>query len=73
MARTFPIREKFRFEVRAEAFNFLNHTNFNGPAATLSVQADSRTGQAVFNSPGFGLITTAKSARFMQLVLRLEF
>jgi len=29
--------------------------------------------QAFFNSPGFGLITSAKSARFMQLVARFEF
>ncbi|MBL8228281.1 MAG: TonB-dependent receptor [Bryobacterales bacterium] len=73
VARTFPLKERLRLEVRAEAFNFLNHTNFNGPDTSLSVQADARTGQAIFNSPGFGLITSAKSARFMQLVLRLEF
>jgi hypothetical protein len=73
VARTFPIREKLRFEIRAEAFNFLNHTNFSGPDTSLSVQANARTGQAEFNSPGFGLITGAKSARFVQLVARIEF
>ena len=73
VARTFPIRERLRFEIRGEAFNFLNHTNFNAPNTLLSVQADPRTGQAVFNSPAFGLITAAKSARFLQLVARLEF
>lgn len=73
VARTFPIKERLRLEVRAEAFNFLNHTNFNGPNTSLSVQADARTGQAIFNSPAFGLITSAKSARFLQLVLRLAF
>jgi hypothetical protein len=73
VARTFPVRERLRFEIRGEAFNFLNHTNFNAPNTTLSVQADPRTGQAVFNSPGFGLITSAKSARFIQLVARFEF
>jgi hypothetical protein len=30
-------------------------------------------GRPVFNSPGFGLITAAKAARFMQLVARFEF
>jgi hypothetical protein len=73
IARTFPLRERLRLEIRAEAFNFLNHTNFNGPNTGLSVQADARTGQAIFNSPGFGLITSAKSARFLQLVMRIEF
>ncbi len=72
ITRTFPIRERLRFELRGEAFNFLNHTNFNAPNTGLSVQADAR-GQAVFNSPGFGLITSAKSSRFIQIVARLEF
>ena len=70
--RTFPFGEKYRFELRGEAFNFLNHTNFNGANTSLSVQADA-AGRAVFNSPTFGLITSAKSARFLQLVARFEF
>lgn len=73
VARAFPIFERARIELRAEAFNLFNHTNLEGPSTSLSVQADPRTGQAIFNSPGFGLITAAKSARFMQLVARLEF
>lgn len=73
VSRFFPIRERMRFEIRAEAFNFLNHTNFNGPNTSLSVQANTSTGQAFFNSPTFGLITGAKSARFVQLVARFEF
>jgi hypothetical protein len=39
----------------------------------LNVVVDPRTGEAVFSSPSFGLITTAKAARFMQLVARLDF
>ena len=73
VARSFRLREGLRFQIRAEAFNFLNHTNFNGADTALSVQANTRTGRAEFNSPGFGLITSAKSARFLQLVARLEF
>ncbi|HYZ87470.1 MAG TPA: TonB-dependent receptor, partial [Bryobacteraceae bacterium] len=73
VARMFPIRERLRFELRAEAFNVLNKVNFNAPNTTLSVQADPRTGQAVFNSPNFGLITSAKTARFLQIVARIEF
>lgn len=73
IARTFRLGERPRFELRGEAFNFLNHTNFNGASTALAVQADPVTGRAIFNSPGFGLITSAKSARFVQLVARFEF
>lgn len=73
VSRTFTIRERMRFELRGEAFNFLNHTNFDGPNTALSVQVDPSMNRAVFNSPSFGLITAAKSSRFLQLVGRFEF
>ena len=73
VSRRYSIRERLTLMVRAEAFNVLNHTNFNGPNTALTVNADPKTGLAVFNSPSFGLITTSKSARFMQLVLRIQF
>jgi hypothetical protein len=72
VARRFPITSHVAFRIRAEAFNLLNHTNFNNPDANLTVAADA-AGNAVFNSPNFGLITSAKSARFVQLVARIEF
>ena len=73
VSRRIPIRERVKLDIRAEAFNVLNRVNFNGPNTTLSVQADSQGRNAIFNSPNFGLITSAKASRFMQLVLRLEF
>ena len=41
LAKSFPIREKFHVDFRAEAFNLLNHANFLGP----------------FPNTGFGLTT----------------
>ena len=72
VGRKFPIRERLKLEFRAEAFNILNHTNFQSPDVALSVIANA-SGQAVFNSPAFGLITAARAARFVQLVARIEF
>jgi outer membrane receptor protein involved in Fe transport len=73
VGRKFRISERMRIALRAEAFNLLNHTNFLPPDVGLTVAADPKTGQAVFNSPNFGLITSARAARFMQLVARFEF
>jgi hypothetical protein len=72
VGREFPIRERLRLKIRAEAFNILNHTNFLTPNVTLNATTNS-SGQPVFNSPGFGIITSARAARFMQLVARIEF
>jgi hypothetical protein len=71
--RRFRIREKLSLQLRAETYNTFNHTNLLMPASNLAVIANTATQTAVFNSPGYGLITSARSARFMQLVARIEF
>lgn len=71
--RVFPIRDRAHLELRLEAFNLLNHTNFLAPNTSLTVTSDPATGQAIFNSPNFGLITAARAARFIQLGARIEF
>ncbi len=73
VSRRIPLRERMTLVIRAEAFNILNHTNLDGPNTGLTVTSNPLTGLAVFNSPSFGLITSSKSARFMQLVARFEF
>jgi len=72
VGRDFPIRERLRLKVRGEAFNILNHANFQTPNVSLNATPNS-SGQAIFNSPAFGLITAARAARFLQLVGRIEF
>jgi hypothetical protein len=71
VGKRISITERFAAQLRAEAFNALNHTNLALPSAGLAVVANGAA--AAFNSPGFGLITSARNARFMQLVARLEF
>jgi hypothetical protein len=73
LSRTFPIRERFRLEARFEAFNVINHANFDNPAGNLS-------------SSNFGLITgqppspsaspllpSIGDPRILQFALKLHF
>jgi hypothetical protein len=72
VGREFPIKERLHLKLRAEAFNVLNHTNFQTPSTSLTVTSNAQ-GQPIFNSPGFGIITASRAARFLQLVVRLDF
>ena len=72
IGREFPIHERLRVRVRMEAFNILNHTNLQTPNVSLTATANAQN-QPIFNSPAFGIITAARSARFLQLVARIEF
>jgi Carboxypeptidase regulatory-like domain len=61
LVRTFAITERFRFQVRGEAFNTLNHTNLDAPNRFV-------------NEPQFGTITEATTpGREIQLSARLSF
>ncbi len=71
--RRIRFRERLALQLRAETYNTLNHTNLLLPSGSLSVVANTATQSATFNSPGYGLITSARSARFMQMVARIEF
>lgn len=59
--RSFPIREVFQFQFRAEFFNVLNHTNFGDP----------QVGQT--NNANFGQIRSANDPRIGQLSLKALF
>lgn len=74
VAKRIYLTERVNIQLRGEAFNALNHTNLNGPNSGLNVQVDpANSARARFEPNTFGLITSAKSARFLQLVLRFEF
>jgi hypothetical protein len=54
------LKEKLRFDLRGEFYNILNHANFNTPGAT-------------FGAADFGLVTSARPGRTVQLAGRLSF
>ncbi len=59
LAKVLVLRERFRFQLRADTFNTLNHTNLAGLVTTI-------------NSATFGRLTAA-TARTMQLGARITF
>lgn len=64
MMKVFPIvGDRVNLTFRAEAFNLLNHPNFYAPTATYSNGSSST----------FGLITSARDPRILQLSLKLKF
>jgi hypothetical protein len=78
LAKNIPIiGEGFHATFRADAFNALNHPNFNLPANNVYNGYD----QADFTSSSFGVISSTveqtgnlnNGARVLQLSLRLEF
>jgi hypothetical protein len=61
LTKSFRIRETTSIELRAEAFNLPNHTQFNGVGASVATPAT------------FGRVTSAKNERTMMLGFRLSF
>ncbi|MBS1788009.1 MAG: TonB-dependent receptor [Acidobacteria bacterium] len=78
LSKEFSIKEKVKFEVRLDAFNALNHTQFNGintgavfsgvNSATITNLANSTT-----NLTGFGAVNSVRPPRTMQLSGRINF
>jgi hypothetical protein len=60
LIRNFRLTERFGLSFRAEAFNAFNHTNFGNPNVTIGT------------APA-GVISSAASARIVQLALKLAF
>jgi hypothetical protein len=61
LSKTVPIHEKVSLDFRAEAFNLLNHPNFNLPYSSEA------------NPALLGKITGAQSPRIVQFALKLLF
>jgi hypothetical protein len=62
------LKERFRLQFRAEAFNLTNHVNLGLANDTFSAGPDGKN-----NSASFGTITSSRDARVGQLALKLIF
>ncbi len=60
LGKNFAITERMRLQIRADSFNFFNHTNFSGLSTSI-------------NSPTFGRFTSTLGARVVQLNAHLIF
>lgn len=60
MEKRFAITERWKFDLRGEFYNLLNHAIFNVPGFTLG-------------SPDFGVVSSARPPRTAQLAARLSF
>jgi hypothetical protein len=58
--KSFPIYDRLNFQIRAEAFNVLNHPNFNGLSTGVG-------------SGNYGQLTSAGDPRIMEFAGRLFF
>jgi hypothetical protein len=80
LTKNFKLNERMRFQIRADAFNVLNHTNFLTGILTPGLGLGG-TGNTIFNvnSPTFGQITQANTIggtglnRIIQVAGRFEF
>jgi hypothetical protein len=82
ISKTIPFGDRVKFEIRLDAFNALNHTQFTGVNSTVSFA--SLTDPTITNLPydangnfvrnnGFGTISGVSAPRTIQLVTRLTF
>jgi hypothetical protein len=66
--KNIPIKDKLTAQLRWEAYNVFNHTQYLGVNTSAQFNA---AGQQV--NTGFGQLTSARDPRIMQLALRIDF
>ncbi|MDQ6760704.1 MAG: hypothetical protein M3Z32_12700, partial [Acidobacteriota bacterium] len=80
--KSFILKENVRLELRGDAFNVFNHTQFSGINSGLNFRslADPtptnlylKPDGTVNDKNGFGTVNGARDPRIMQLVIRLQF
>jgi hypothetical protein len=71
ISRIFKFTERWNLEARGDAFNILNHANWNGNGNP--VNANNTAPIVSLTSPQFGQITTFGAPRIIQLSMKLSF
>jgi hypothetical protein len=69
--KTFRIKERMSTQIRAEAFNFLNHPLWSFNGNNLNLGFDGSTGKV--NTPTFGTVTQKQGLRVIQLSAKFFF
>ena len=69
LVKNVPIRERLRLQLRWEAYNAFNHTQFS--TINTSANFNPATGQQI--NAQFGAFTAARDPRQMQMAVRLSF
>lgn len=83
LSKFFAIKEHFNIQLRADAFNFANHTQFSGINSTINfsgtpgnykvTNAYLNPDGSLNNINGFGIISGARDPRIVQLAVRVSF
>ncbi|HEX4811083.1 MAG TPA: hypothetical protein VH325_19240 [Bryobacteraceae bacterium] len=75
LSRSFKMTERYSLQMRADAFNILNHTNFVGAFAPAGQEAGASYGTAstTLSSSNFGQLTGAYDPRILQFAMKLIF
>ena len=75
LGRVFPVRERFKLQVRAEFFNVFNRLILPGPTSGNPLATQTRNTATSIPTAGFGFINAnnAGGQRNGQLVARFEF
>ncbi len=72
LSRIFKFKERYGLQIRAEAFNVLNHTNFVG-ALSPAGQPSFTTMNTTLSSSTYGQVQAAFDPRILQFALKLSF
>lgn len=75
LAKNLRFSERFRLQLRAEAFNVFNTTNFRGISTAVfnTTTAPSTVSPVGNNSSAFGQVTTVRDPRVLQFGIKLNF
>jgi hypothetical protein len=66
--KNFRVKERYNFQLRMEAYNTFNHTQFSGVGTSIQYNAS-----GVNTTTAAGTITSARDPRYLQLAMRMTF